>query len=92
MRLTLRRTVIAGQYRDDDFIVYDGRVAIGRILLSRAPATSPQWTWHLDQEISIARCYGHSASLEQARVAFDLAWQQVRPAASAPRLAKLRNQ
>jgi hypothetical protein len=90
MPLTLRRTVIAGQYLNDDFCVYDGGLVVGRILLHRSTPQGPQWAWHVNLAVPIPTgCNGRASTLEEAKAAFRGAWERLKPTLSATRLAEL---
>jgi hypothetical protein len=92
MPLTLRRTVIAGQYCDDDYCVYDDGLNVGRILLHRSTPQGPQWAWHVNLNVPTAGgCNGRSASLDEAKSAFRQAWEGVKPTITDEKLSDLRD-
>jgi hypothetical protein len=90
--LTLRRTIIAGQYCEDDFSCYDDGLCVGRILLHRSTPQGPQWAWHVNLTVPLpGGANGRCASLEDAKAAFREAWDRFKPTISAAKLADLRD-
>jgi len=86
-RLRFRRTCIAGQYRDDDYCVYDNGLRVGRILLYSSTPQGAQWAWHINVEEPIPGwCKGRAATLDEAKSAFRAAWQQFKPGITAGRM------
>ena len=91
--LRLRRTCIAGQYRDDDFCVYDEGVRVGRILLHAATPQGARWAWHVSVAEPVpAWCNGRAATLDEARCAFRIAWAKFKPGISVAQMRRHREQ
>jgi hypothetical protein len=90
--LRLRRAVVAGAYRDDEYCVFEGGVRVGRIapLRPRAP-TGPQWEWRVSLPLPTPLwCAGRCETLDDARAAFRDAWARFKPTIGAARLRGLR--
>jgi hypothetical protein len=74
--LTFRRTVIADECVDDDYVVYfDGR-RVGRIVLA-TERDNPAWHWHINPPLPILSLgNGSESELEDAKTAFREAWER----------------
>ena len=92
MPLTMRRTVIAGRYLDDDFCAFDDRLRVGRILLHPQTPQGPQWAWHINIDAPIPGwCNGHCLTLEEAKAEFRAAWDNFKPTLGEAKLAALKD-
>ena len=87
MNLRLRRTVIAGQYADDDFCVYDNGRRVGRVYQTHAPGGDMRWRWFVQLGQSVA---GTADTLDEAKAAFHHAWEQFKPTLGAANLGALK--
>jgi hypothetical protein len=76
MTPTLRRTVIADEIVDDDYVVYFDRRRVGRIMLV-TERENPAWDWHMNPPLPVASLgSGSKPDLENAKAAFREAWER----------------
>ena len=81
MPLTMRATGPSSpnDQRLEDFTIYSGEWAVGRIYDQRGGPEHRRWFWSLygmfGQPAKI-RTDGHASTLEEANVQFDKAWHQ----------------
>ena len=69
--LILRRanvSRISGQWKGEDYDVFDGEQDVGRIY--RVNAADEIWFWGASFLLTNRKSYGHVASLEEAKAAF----------------------
>jgi hypothetical protein len=69
--LTLRRANVSrkgGDWKDDDFDVFDGDREVGRIYRVNSP--NEIWFWGVSFLLTSRTSYGHAASLDGAKAAF----------------------
>lgn len=79
-QLLLRRTVIAGQGYDDDYVVIWDELGIGRILKQPGvPPGRPNWSWGvaLPNIPQHPWMRGVEVDLEESKKRFKLAWSAV---------------
>jgi hypothetical protein len=79
--LTMRPTRIAGEKLDDDFVVFDEAIEVGRILRQIPGASAGGlWGWSITFPHLPAIGAGNGAgdTLDDAKAAFRAAWDQMR--------------
>lgn len=90
MKLVLRRTVIAGQICDDDYVVFDHDVGIkvGRIMLTGFPG-GHRWSWYLHAPHPFEQ--GIEDTLEAAKATFRAAWERRRSEVTTDKLVEIKD-
>lgn len=92
-QVALRRTVIAGQSYDDDYVVIWDELSIGRILKQPGmPKGRPNWSWgvalpNVPQQTWMR---GIEVDLEECKRRFKLAWGAVHAKLTDEDIAKAR--
>lgn len=74
----MRKTLIGGQTKPDDYeVIHDGR-SIGRIRLATERAwQGTVWVWNVNPPLPIPPwCNGTAGSLDEAKTAFRAAWER----------------
>jgi hypothetical protein len=79
--LFLRPAVIGGETKPDDYSVIWDNLTIGRISRYPGSGSGEKWSWsaglsNLPQQ---PRWRGLASSLKEAKAAFRLAWDEIRP-------------
>lgn len=75
MPLTLRRVARTGPHSPEDWLVMDGKHAVGRIRNSPASASARKWEWFVNPSLPIPPwCRGDASTFEQAKEHWLAAW------------------
>jgi hypothetical protein len=87
MPLTMRATGLASPVDKDrqDFTIYSGDWAMGRIYAQRGGSESMRWFWSLYGVFGKSadmRTDGHAPTLEAAKIEFETAWHRWLPGRS----------
>ena len=76
--LILRRanaSRISGSWQQEDYDVFDGDHDVGRIYLVDSDGGNKTWFWGVSFQLTNRKSYGHSTSLDQAKVAFRVEYE-----------------
>jgi hypothetical protein len=71
--LILRRPRVPrkrGDSEDEDYDVFDGDHALGRIYLVRSTEHADTWFWGVSFHVTKRKSFGYASSLEEALAAF----------------------
>jgi hypothetical protein len=71
--LILRRTQVArkhGELQPDDYDVFDGDRAVGRVYQVHATDLTETWFWGISFQVTKRKSYGYASTLEEAEAAF----------------------
>ena len=91
MTLTLRKTVIGGETRDDDYTVHFDGLQIGQIFRKTGVGAQEVWSWDVQSIVKPAPgAFGTKGSLDAAKAAFQASWDVFWPTLSEADIAEWR--